>query len=88
MFIVVCGLEHLVDLTKRSLVCYRPLAVFLTPGLWRTRFDVVPSIKTFNPTEHMGKGLKRDIWVLAGCWATVLTASTLITSASSTSSAA
>ncbi len=30
----------------------------------------------------MGKGLKRDIWVLAGCWATVLTASTLITSAS------
>ena len=29
MFIVVCGLEHLVDLTKRSLVCYRPLAVFL-----------------------------------------------------------
>ena len=42
-------------------------------GLWRTRFDVVPSIKTFNPTtEHMGKGLKRDIWVLAGCWATVL----------------
>ena len=35
------------------------------------------SIKTFNPTtEHMGKGLKRDIWVLAGCWATVLTAST------------
>ena len=41
------------------------------------------SIKTFNPTtEHMGKGLKRDIWVLAGCWATVLTASTLITSAS------
>ena len=27
----------------------------------------------------MGKGLKRDIWVLAGCWATVLTASTLIT---------
>ena len=43
----------------------------------------MPSIKTFNPTtEHMGKGLKRDIWVLAGCWATVLTASTLITSAS------
>ena len=30
----------------------------------------------------MGKGLKRDIWVLAGCWATVLTASTLIPSAS------
>ena len=30
----------------------------------------------------MGKCLKRDIWVLAGCWATVLTASTLITSAS------
>ena len=30
----------------------------------------------------MGNWLKRDIWVLAGCWAMVLTASTLITSAS------